>query len=110
MLSHLSADFIGVPAEQLRDRELLGGLLIAAASAVGMTGASRPEVRATPDGGVSAVTVAEGAHIAIHSWPQEQLLLFDGLGPPSHDFRKAVEVFTRRLSARDVRTALRTRG
>lgn len=110
MLSHLSADFIGVPAEQLRDHALLGGLLIAAAGAVGMTGASRPAVRATPEGGMSAVTVADGAHLAIHSLPDQQLLLFDGLGPPSHDFRKALEVFTRRLSARDVRTALHKRG
>lgn len=110
MLTHLSADFIGVPAEQLKDTTLLGGLLIAAAGAVGLTGASRPEVREAPGGGMSATTVADGAHIAIHSLPDQQLLLFDGLGPPSHDFRKAVEIFSRRLTARDVRTALRQRG
>lgn len=110
MVTHLSADFIGVPAEQLRDTTLLGGLLIAAAGAVGLTGASRPEVRDAPGGGMSATMVADGAHIAIHSLPDQQLLLFDGLGPPSHDFRKAVEVFTRRLAARDIRTALRQRG
>ena len=109
-MTHLSAEFIGVPAEQLRDSALLGGLLIAAAGAAGMSAAGRPEVRATPDGGISAATVADGAHIAIHSLPDAELLLFDGLGPPSHDFRKAVEVFSRRLSARDVRTALRHRG
>src|SRR5437016_14232751 len=35
--SHLTAEFSGVPAEQLRDATLLGGLLIAAASAVGFS-------------------------------------------------------------------------
>ena len=107
---HLSAEFTGVPAEQLRDATLLGGLLIAAASAVGFSTIGVPTVRQQSDGGVSAVLLLDGAHIAIHSIPERQALLFDAVAPASHDFRKAVDVFSRRLTARDVRSDTRRRG
>jgi S-adenosylmethionine/arginine decarboxylase-like enzyme len=106
----LSAEFSGVPAEQLRDATLLGGLLIAAASAVGFSTIGVPTVRTQSDTGISAVLLLDGAHIAIHSIPERQTLLFDGVAPASHDFRKALEVFSRRLTARDVRSETRGRG
>jgi S-adenosylmethionine/arginine decarboxylase-like enzyme len=106
----LTAEFSGVPAEQLRDATLLGGLLIAAASAVGFSTIGVPTVRTQSDTGISAVLLLDGAHIAIHSIPERQTLLFDGVAPASHDFRKAVEVFSRRLTARDVRSETRGRG
>src|SRR5438045_2527364 len=87
--SHLSAEFSGVPAEQLRDATLLGGLLIAAASAVGFSSIGVPTVRQQSDSGISAVLLLEGAHIAIHSIPERHTLLFDAVAPASHDFRKA---------------------
>ena len=37
-------------------------------------------------------------------------LLLDVVGPASHDFRKAVDVFARRLSARDIKSDIRGRG
>src|SRR5581483_599973 len=67
--SHLTAEFIGVPTEQLRDTTLLGGLLIAAASAAGFSLSGVPNVREHPSGGVSAVLLLENGHIALHSVP-----------------------------------------
>jgi S-adenosylmethionine/arginine decarboxylase-like enzyme len=108
--SHLTAEFSGVPAEHLRDAPLLVGLLIAAASAAGFSMNGVPTVRQQSDGGISAMLLLDGAHIAIHSIPERHMLLFDVVAPASHDFRKAVEVFSRRLSARDVRSDTRGRG
>ena len=109
--AHLSADFVGVPAEQLRDATLLGGLLIAAASAGGFRPIGLPVVSDhTELGGVSALLLLDDAHIAVHSIPERQTLLFDLVAPASHDFRKALEVFARRLTARDIKSATRGRG
>lgn len=107
--AHLTAELSGVAAEQLRDAALLGGLLIAAASAAGLSPMGIPTVRESADG-VSAMLLLERAHIAIHTLPERQTLLFDAVAPASHDFRKGLEVFTRRLAARDVKTDSRGRG
>ena len=107
--THLTAELTGIAPEQLRDGAHLCGLLIAAASAAGMSPMGLPTVRETPRG-ISAVLLLERAHIAIHSLPERQTLLFDAVAPASHDFRKGLEVFTRRLSARDVKTDSRGRG
>jgi S-adenosylmethionine/arginine decarboxylase-like enzyme len=106
----LSAEFLGVAAEQLSDARLIGGLLIAAASAAGLGHAGMPTVRAQTDGGVSAVLLLESGHIAVHSVPNRQVLLLDVIAPAAHDFRKVVEILSRRLAAREVKTATRTRG
>ena len=109
--THLSADFVGVPAEQLRDATLLGGLLIAAASAGGFRPIGLPVVAEhTERGGVSALLLLDHAHIAVHSIPERQTLLFDLVAPASHDFRKALDVFARRLTSRDITSASRGRG
>jgi S-adenosylmethionine/arginine decarboxylase-like enzyme len=65
--SHLTAEFHGVPAEQLRDAALLGGLLIAAASAVGFSTIGVPSVRHQADDGVSAVLLLDGGHMLLHA-------------------------------------------
>lgn len=108
--NHLTAEFLGVPAEQLRDSALLGGLLIAAASAGGFSPLGVPTVRTRDGGGVSAMLLLEGAHLVIHSLPDRQALLFDLVGPSSHDFRKVIDVFARRLGARDIKSDTRNRG
>ena len=108
--THLTAEFIGVVGEQLRDAALLSGLLIAAASAAGFSTIGVPTVRKQPGDGVSAMLLLAGAHISLHSIPERQTLLFDIVGPASHDFRKAMDVFARRLSARDVKSDTRGRG
>ena len=108
--AHLTAQFRGVPAEQLRDATLLGGLLIAAASAGGFSPIGVPTVKQRGAGGVSAVLLLDGAHLTLHTLPERQTLLFDMVAPPSHDFRKVMEVFARRLTARDITSDTRTRG
>jgi S-adenosylmethionine/arginine decarboxylase-like enzyme len=108
--SHLTAEFVGVAADQLRDAAMLGGLLIAAASAGGFSPIGVPIVRTKPLGGLSAVLLLEGAHLAIHTLPDRQTLLFDVVAPASHDFRKVLEVLARRLPAREIKQDTRTRG
>jgi len=109
--THLTAQFRGVPAEQLRDATLLGGLLIAAASAGGFSPIGVPAVKQrVAGGGVSAALLLEGAHLTLHGLPEQQTLLFDVVAPPSHDFRKVMDVFARRLTARDIISDTRTRG
>jgi S-adenosylmethionine/arginine decarboxylase-like enzyme len=107
---HLSAEFLGVPAEQLRDGALLAGLLIAAASAAGFGTIGMPIVHQRSDGGISAALLLDAAHIVIHSLPGRQTLLFDVVTPATHDCRKAVDVLSRRLTTRDIKTVTRGRG
>lgn len=108
--SHLTAELGGVPEKQLRDPGLLGGLLIAAASAGGFSPIGVPTVRTRLEGGVSAVLLLDGAHLTMHSDPARQTLLFDVVAPASHDFRKVLEVVTRRLTARELKSDTRGRG
>lgn len=108
--SHLSADFIGVPAEQLSDATLLGGLLIAAAGAAGFSLSGVPNIREHPAGGISAVLILESGHMALHALPERQALLLDVVAPTAHDFRKALDVFSRRVSAREIKSDTRGRG
>ena len=108
--AHLTAELHGVSGEQLRDPALLGGLLIAAASAAGFSTLGVPTVKKQPGDGVSAMLLLPSAHIALHSMPDQGTLLFDIVGAASHDFRRALDVFARRLSARDVKSDLRGRG
>jgi S-adenosylmethionine/arginine decarboxylase-like enzyme len=108
---HLNAEFSGVPAEQLRDVAMLSGLLIAAASAAAFSPIGLPAVRENKaTGGVSAMLLFDDAHLVIHACPPRQALLLDLVAPSSHDFRKALDVFARRLSAREIRSDTRGRG
>jgi S-adenosylmethionine/arginine decarboxylase-like enzyme len=108
--NHLTAEFAGVPLEHLRDTTLLGGLLIAAANAGGFNPIGVPTVKSHKDGGVSAILLFDGAHLALHAMPSRQTLLFDAVAPASHDFRKVLEVIARRLPARDMKSDTRARG
>jgi S-adenosylmethionine/arginine decarboxylase-like enzyme len=108
--SHLIADFVGVPPAQLRDGTLLSGLLIAAASAAGLSIVGTPVVRRLPTGGVAALLLLEGCHIAVHTVPAGELLLLDVLALTTHDVGKALDVFARRVGAREIRSEVRARG
>ncbi len=108
--AHLTAEFVDVPAPQLGDVALLGGLLVAAASAAGLGGMHPPILRERGDGEISAVLLLDAAHITVHTLPGQRVLLFDVLAPTSHDFRKALEVFARRLTAREIHSDTRMRG
>lgn len=106
----LTADFIGVAPQKLRDRALISGLVVAAASAVGLSPSGAPVVREMPDGVVAGLLMLDGCHIVAHGFPDRELVLLDLLGTAHHDVGKALDVFVRRLGAREVRSETRARG
>jgi S-adenosylmethionine/arginine decarboxylase-like enzyme len=108
--AHHFADFIGVAPAHLRDATLIRGLLIAAAGAAGISAAEPPVVRVSPGEGIDAYLLAEGAHVGVHTVPAKGLLLLDVLVPAANDAGRAIDVFTRRLGAREVRREGRPRG
>jgi len=108
--SHLTADFLGVPAAQLRDSSLLSGLLIAAAGAAGITALGAPRMQTLPNERVAGWLQLDDCHISVHAFPDRELLLLDVLSEASRDARKAFDVFARRLAASEVRSEQRQRG
>jgi S-adenosylmethionine/arginine decarboxylase-like enzyme len=70
--THLIADFIGVPAVQLRDSALLCGLLIAGASAAGFTALGGPVVRQLPHDGIADLALLDGCHMSVHAFPERE--------------------------------------
>lgn len=106
----LTADFLGVAPQKLRDRSLIAGLVVAAASAAGLSPAGAPVVREMPDGVVAGLLMLDGCHIVAHGFPDRELVLLDLLGTAQHDVGKALDVFVRRLGAREVRSDTRARG
>lgn len=108
--NHLFADFIGVPPSQLRDTALIQGLLIASAGAAGLTAIGAPMVRQLPNDGLAGLLLLEGCHVAVHTFPERELLMLDILSLATHDGRKALDVFARRLAAREIRSETRSRG
>ena len=108
--SHLSADFIGALPSQLGDTALISGLLIASAGAAGFTTIGSPVVRKLPGDAVSVVLLLDDCHMTAHTFPSRHLMLLDILTAAAHDTQKALDVFTRRLTASEVRCEQRTRG
>lgn len=108
--THLTADFLGVAPAQLRDTALLAGLLIAAAGAAGLTALGTPLIRRLPTDAVAGVLLLDGCHMSVHALPDRELLLLDVLAAASYEPRKALDVFARRLPAREIRSEQRARG
>ena len=110
--THRTADFSGVSAAVLRDVQLISGLLVAAAGAAGLSADGSPTVRLRGVEGITAILLlaAEGCHFAAHTFPQRELLLLDLLAPSVRSSDKAIDVFVRRLGAKDVRTGRVERG
>jgi S-adenosylmethionine decarboxylase len=109
-LTHIIADLTGVAATALRDATSLTGLLIAAAGAAGFSTIGSPVVRQLPDGGVAAVLFLDACHITLRTLPDREILLLDILAPASRDAQKALDVFTRRLVPKELRSEVRGRG
>ena len=108
--THLTADLSGVRAEYLRDRSLVGGLLIAAVAGAGLAPLSTPAVHERADGGFTLVVLLEPGHIVVHTLPDRERLIADMLTPADHDPGKAVDVFVRRLAPANVRSERRAVG
>ena len=109
-VSHLVADLSGVPSGALRDAPLLSGLLIAAAGAAGLGGATAPVVRTAADGGVAAILLLDPCHLSVHSFPDRGLALVDVITRDAAGALKALDVFVRRLVPADVVSETRVRG
>ena len=107
---HIVADFVGVPANQLADRTLVGGLIVAAAGAAGMNAPGVPTMRQRQAGGLTAVLLLDDCHITVHAIPERELLLLDVLAPKTIDATRAIDVFARRLTARHVHKESRERA
>lgn len=107
---HIVADFVGVPANQLADRTLVGGLIVAAAGAAGIHAPGVPTIRERQAGGVTAALLHDDCHITVHSIPERELLLLDVLVPKAIDASRAIDVFARRLAARHVHRDARERA
>ena len=108
--SRVSADLTGVSADQLRDAEMLGGLLIAAAGAAGFNSLGIPAVRRRPDGACDVALLLDESHLVVHALPDQGLLVLDLFAPASHDLNKALDVITRRLNPTTVHAESRKRG
>ena len=109
-VSHLVADLTGVGSGALRDAPLLSGLLIAAASAAGLGGATAPVVRTASDGGVAAILLLDPCHLSVHSFPDRGLALVDVITRDAAGALKALDVFVRRLTPSNVFSETRVRG
>jgi S-adenosylmethionine/arginine decarboxylase-like enzyme len=107
---HIVADFLGVPANQLADRALISGLVVAAASAAGMNSGGLPTLRDRRSGGLTAALLHDDCHITVHAVPERELLLVDVLAPRTIDVTRAIDVFARRLTARHVHRDTRDRA
>jgi S-adenosylmethionine/arginine decarboxylase-like enzyme len=106
----LSAELSGITANQLRDADMLGGLLIAAAGAAGFNSLGLPATRRRPDGACDAALLLDEAHLVVHALPDRGILVLDLFAPSSHDLSKALDVFARRLNPTRVHTDPRHRG
>ena len=108
--SHVVADLTGVGSGALRDAPLLSGLLIAAAGAAGLGGATAPVVRTASDGGVAAILLLDPCHLSVHSFPDRGFALVDVISRDSAGAAKALDVFVRRLLPSTVASETRVRG
>ena len=107
---HIVADFVGVPANQLADRTLVSGLVVAAAGAAGLNAPGVPTMRERQAGGLTAALLHDDCHITVHAIPERELLLLDVLAPKGIDVTRAIDVFARRLTARHVHKDARERA
>jgi S-adenosylmethionine/arginine decarboxylase-like enzyme len=110
--AQVTADFAGVAPALLRDHPTIAGLLVAAASAAGLSTAGPPVVRVHGDEGVTAALWLGGGsgHVIVHTVPATGQLLLELLVPVSFDPERAIDVFVRRVGASNVRRARGLRG
>ncbi|MGH7654799.1 MAG: S-adenosylmethionine decarboxylase [Gemmatimonadaceae bacterium] len=109
-LVHRTADYRGVTLPILRDGAALSGLLLSAASAAGLSTAEPPTVRTLPRDGLAVLLLLDLGHVTVHTIPARDTLLLDLLVPAGRDPQKAVDVFTRKLGARESRSGRWDRG
>jgi S-adenosylmethionine/arginine decarboxylase-like enzyme len=110
LITHVTADFLGVSPVKLTDTSMLSGLLVSAAGASGLSPTGSPLVRRHPDGALSVILPLDGCHMSLHTMPAHECALLDIMARAGHDPQKALDVCARRLEAREVRAERRERG
>jgi S-adenosylmethionine decarboxylase len=84
--THALLDLFDVPADRLRDADLLASALIDAAAAANMTALSAPVLHRFPGGGLTGFLPLAESHIAFHTYPERGYLAADvftcGACPP----------------------------
>ncbi|MGH7732394.1 MAG: S-adenosylmethionine decarboxylase [Gemmatimonadales bacterium] len=93
---HHHTELTALGAPRLGDANALAGLVIAAASAVGLQGHGPPVAKSGPRG-VAVVLVGHGGHLALHTIPEEGRAVIDLVAPAPADPKRAVEIILRRL-------------
>ena len=97
------ADFRGVSSPLLRDSAAMAGLMLSAAGAAGLATLEAPIVRTLPRDGVAAVLLIDAGHVAVHTFPEQELVVLDLLLPSGRDPQKAVDVFARKFGVAEAR-------
>jgi S-adenosylmethionine decarboxylase len=99
------ADFRGVQSPLLRDGSALAGLMLSASGAAGLSTAESPIVRELPRDGLAVILFLDAGHMAVHTFPDRELVVLDLLVGSGRDPQKAVDVFSRKFGVSEVRTS-----
>jgi len=75
-----------------------------------MKASGAPIVITHPDGGLSVILPLDGCHMSVHTMPSRELAILDVIALAPHDPQRALDVVTRRLTAKTVRAERRIRG
>lgn len=102
-LVHRGADFRGVSSPLLRDGAALGGLLLSAAGAAGLATLESPIARSLPRDGLAVVLLLDVGHVAVHTFPDLEVVVVDLLVAAGRDPQKAVDVFARKFGVPESR-------
>ena len=97
------ADFRGVRSPLLRDGSSLAGLVLSAAGAAGLTTTEAPQVRTLPRDGLAVLLFLDAGHMAVHTFPERELVVLDLLVAAGRDPQKAVDVFARKFGVSEAR-------
>ena len=96
--AHHASEFAGLPGGKLADQETLSGVVIAAASAIGLNAFGPPTVRSGPHG-VAVCLTCHGGHIAVHTVPELGVCFVDIVARPPAALGRGIDVIARRLGA-----------
>jgi S-adenosylmethionine/arginine decarboxylase-like enzyme len=86
----------------------MGGLMLSAAGAAGFATIESPIVRALARDGLAVVLLLDAGHLAVHTFPERELVVLDLLVPAGRDPQKAVDVFARKFGVAEARQHART--
>ena len=96
--NHRLVELTAVSGARLGDPPGLAAVVIAAASAVGLSTYGPPSIHSGPKG-VAVALVGHGGHVILHALPEQARCLVDIVALTPANAERGVEVIARRLSA-----------